>query len=304
MKDGFARLDPEHILFKQLAKEQPVWWQNICKNTHLYIDVRKNNSLDVYYNGGKIIDLSYSKYFQGSIHFKYIPVTSKNNYVPFLFSEGTIGIDKDKLDFIDLDNFSPEKMSEIQKLVSNYYPASSEKGIQAEFLLNNSSFIDSELQFKHKEKDFRFDLVWVDTGRNKLFVVELKTTKDSRLYFNERSRNSKKYDKIDAQLTEYRDFIKEHKLDLIEYYKKVLIIKKQLQILPEGLKNLNSLENFELEEKPILLVGDCTENWIERNSKRIDAKLQDIAYACFYQGKTTRTFRIPLKNEGNKHILS
>ena len=110
LKDGFARLDPEHILFKQLAKQQPVWWQNICKNTHLYIDVRKNNSLDVYYNGGKIIDLSYSKYFQGSIHFKYIPVTSKNNYVPFLFSEGTIGIDKDKLDFIDLDNFSPEKM--------------------------------------------------------------------------------------------------------------------------------------------------------------------------------------------------
>jgi hypothetical protein len=304
LKDGFARLDPEHVLFKKLIKEQPGWWQNICKNKSIYIDVRKDNSLDVYYNGGKIIDLSYTNNFQGSIHFKYIPIKSRNNYVPFLFSEGKIRVDKDKLDFIDLDNFSPEIISEIQKLVSNYYPANSEKGIQAELVLKNSYFIDSEFQFDHKEKDIRFDLVWVDIGLRKLFVVELKTTKDTRLYFDERSRDNKIYNKIDSQLSEYRDFIKEHKLDLFEYYQKVFIIKKRLQILPEGFSELNSLDDFEFEEKPILLVGDCTQNWIKENSERIDAKLQGIAYACFYQGEKTRTFRIPPKNQGNKHILS
>lgn len=67
---------------------------------------------------------------------------------------------------------------------------------------------------------------------------------------------------------------------------------------------MNSLESFEFEEKPILLVGDCTQRCITDNIERIDLKLRGVAYASFYQGEKTRTLRIPPKSQGNKHVLS
>ena len=309
MDDKFSKLDPEHKLFRQLLQKKPIWWQNIVKNVKnktLYVEIRKDNYIDVYYNGGAILHrLSYTNGFKGSIHFEYIPLImqGKNSYIPFDFSDDNIKIDTTDLSISeDINNFSANGISKFQKRIGMFFSPISEKGIQADFVLNNSGFLDTEFEYKTAKGNIRFDLIWVDIRLHKLFVVELKTINDPRLYFNDRSRDSKDYDKIDDQLNKYREFIREQSQNLLLYYEKVFIIKKQLGILPDGLNEVGSLSGFGFEERPILLIGDCNQIWIKDNHKRLNDFIKHTTYGCFYQGKGTREFKIPKKPTGNKFV--
>ena len=163
--------------------------------------------------------------------------------------------------------------------------------------------MDTEFQYANQNGNVRFDLVWVDVGMRKLYVIELKTIGDSRLYFSENSRDSEGSDKIDGQLRKYREFIRDQNQNLIDHYERVLLIKRKLGILPMGLQELYSLDGFNFEERPILLIGDCTQAWINENKTRMDSSINHIAYGCFYQGKNTRGFYVPKKTTGNKHIF-
>jgi hypothetical protein len=299
----FSKLNPEHKLFNQLMEKKPAWWENIKKNKSIYVEIRKDNYIDVYYNGGAILHLSYTAGFRGKIHFEYIPLASQDNYIPLRFSDNNhVEIDTSKVDFAKLDNFSINRLSVFQKRIGKFFPSSSEKGIQADFVLKNSAFLDTEFQYKNK--NVRFDLVWADVEMRKLYVVELKTIGDSRLDFNEKSRDRKSYDKIDAQLKKYQDFIREQNGNLLSHYERVFTVKKKLGVLPNGLQGLYSLDGFKFEERPILLIGDCTQFWIEKNYKRLNKAVQNVAYGCFYQGKNTRRFSIPTKNTRNRWVFT
>jgi hypothetical protein len=308
MDDKFSKLDPEHKLFRQLLQKKPIWWQNIVKsvkNKTLYVEIRKDNYIDVYYNGGAILNcLSYTDDFRGEIHFQYIPLASQRNYVPLAFLDNNIEIDmkKGEVDFAKLDNFSEDGIKAFQKRIGQFFPPSSEKGIQADFVLKNSAFLDTEFQYKTDKGSIRFDLVWVDVELSRLFVVELKTIGDPRLYFNEDSRGSQNYDKIDAQLKKYREFIREQNQNLLSHYERLFIIKKKLGILPDELQKRDSLSGFAFEERPILLIADCVQRWIDDNRSRLDEAIKDIAYGCFYQGKNTREFKIPKKSTVTKSV--
>jgi hypothetical protein len=284
---AFSKLDPEHKLFKELSEQKPIWWQNIVRNKNIYVEVRKDNYINVYFNGGAILKLSYTNGFKGKIHFEYIPLKprkSQNTYIPFTFSDNYLEIDTSKVDFAKVDNFSDNGISAFQKRIGKFFPPSSEKGMQADFVLKNSAFLDTEFQYKG---DIRFDLVWADVKLRKLYVVELKTIGDPRLYV----------DKIYVQLKKYRDFIQDHSQDLLSHYKRVFSVKKKLRVLPEGFRGLNSLDGFMFEERPILLIGDCTQAWIDDNSDRLNKAIRNIAYGCFYQGKNTRLFDIPRRTK-------
>ena len=292
-----------------MLQRNPRWWENIIKNVRnkkLYVDIRKDNYIDVYCNGGAILHrLSYTNGFKGSIHFEYIPLITqgKNSYIPFDFSDDNIKIDTTGLSISkDVNNFSANGISKFQKRIGMFFSPSSEKGIQADFVLKNSAFLDTEFQYKTDKRAIRFDLVWVDVDLSKLFVIELKTIGDPRLYFNKESRASKDYDKIDDQLNKYREFIQEQSQNLLFYYEKVFIIKKQLGILPDGLNKIDSLSGFGFEERPILLIGDCNQIWIKDNYKRLNDFIKHTAYGCFYQGKGTREFQIPENNTAHKFV--
>lgn len=309
MSEKFSSLNPDNKLFRQLLQRNPRWWENIIKNVRnkkLYVDIRKDNYIDVYCNGGAILHrLSYTNGFKGSIHFEYMHLITqgKNSYIPFDFSDDTIKIDTTGLSISkDVNNFSANGISKFQKRIGMFFSLSSEKGIQADFVLKNSAFLDTEFQYKTDKGAIRFDLVWVDVDLSKLFVIELKTIGDPRLYFNKESQASKDYDKIDDQLNKYREFIREQSQNLLSHYEKLFIIKKKLGILPDGLQGRDSLSGFAFEERPILLVADCTESWIKNNSHRLNEAIKHIAYGCFYQGKNTRRFNIPKKNTVNKFV--
>lgn len=45
-------LDAGHSLYQLLKGEQaPSWWKPLTKDHELYIEIRKKNVIDVYYNG-------------------------------------------------------------------------------------------------------------------------------------------------------------------------------------------------------------------------------------------------------------
>ena len=75
-----TKLNMNHGLFRKLLNESPKWWNNLKADPEIYIDVRKDNYLNVYHNGGSIMRLKGAKEFKAEIHIEYIPLTRESNY--------------------------------------------------------------------------------------------------------------------------------------------------------------------------------------------------------------------------------
>jgi len=287
-----TKLKTDHALFQKLKDDPPPWWENLKSDPELYIDIRKDNYLNVYHNGGSIMRLNGTKKYKAKIHIEYIPLNKTSDYLPFEFQDGNLSLNE--LKAIDINNFGKESLERIKKRVRKFYPNDSEKGIQGKYVINaknkskieNGFFIDTEFQYDNK----RIDMVWVDLRTKKIAFLELKTIGDERLYID----SNKTQETIDKQLSKYYEFARENKDTLIDYYNRIYCIKKDLGILPVFVKE-KSIEDYKLIEKPILLVGNCTEKWIEKNAKDLNNQLQDIAFGCLYQGKATYNFKIPYK---------
>jgi len=295
------KLRTDHGLFKRLAEDPPIWWKNLKADPDLYMDVRKDNYINVYYNGGSILKLGGGREYKAEIHFEYIPLQRDRNYVPFCFDDE--GIQLEKIESIAIDNFHSGVIEKIKKRIRKFYPNDSEKGIQGRYVTRTHALPDSDgffidTEFAHEDK--RIDLVWVDLKTSRIALVELKTIGDSRLYLDKQQSQ----ETIDKQLQKYYDFARQNAKTLTQYYTKIFSIKSELGLLPAyATREVESLDGFELIEKPILLVGDCSNKWIERHSPDIDGYLKDIAFGCLYRGKGTQSFEIPDKTSGHVHRL-
>lgn len=296
------KLNENHDLFSSLQKEPPIWWENLKRDQDIYIDIRKDNYVNAYYNGGAIMKLEYSRGYKGHIHFEYIPLQSAKDYVQYTFDNQDISLEK--IETVAVNNFEKDSLEKIKKRISHFYPKDSEKGLQGNYVVHSLNknnrkgfFLDSEFQFKFNSKNLRIDLVWIDIEKKRIAFVELKTIGDSRL-FNSRA----KKDTIEKQLSLYHQFIKEKSLELKEYYDKVIMIKTKLGLLPKTISE-SSLTCYEVIPKPILLIGDCTQEWINKNCKDINDKIRNVAYACFYQGSSSFDFYVPDTKQGNFYVF-
>jgi len=290
-------LDQEHGLFKTLKEKQPVWWLNLMSDKEIWADIRKNNKINVYYRSGSIMNLWFAKNdFRAKMHFEYIPIQEEKIHISFDFTGATLDLERSNFQIPALNDFEPDVLKKIKKRIYNHNSAGSEKSIQASFVLKNSGFIDTE--FQHRSS--RIDLIWIDKNFKKIFFVELKTIGDDRLYFGEDYNTDK--ENIAIQLKKYKDFVSEKNAELLKYYQKLFLIKKRLNILPKGC-DVENLDGYTIEEYPILLVGDCTQNWIKKNGTDLNEKIKDFSYGAFYQGVNTRHFYIPEKTKGNKFIF-
>jgi hypothetical protein len=302
---NFRRPNPEHPLFNHLVENKPIWWQNLLNDKELYINIRQDDHINVYHSGGSLLKLSFKKSFIAEISFEYVPLTKFKDYITLEFKNNDSDIFFPDMKTLALDNFGEKALSAVKSRIRRSFGPETEKGIQADFVLNNGCFIDTEFQ-PVSSSDTRFDLVWVDVKRKKIFVIELKTHKDKRLSFNpdkDESIECEGVGNIYKQLKKYHGFIEQHAADILEYYQAIFQIEKKLGVLPSGLTTIAGLNGFNIEPKPILLVGDCTQRWITDNAVRVNTKLKDIAYGCFYQGKSTRDFKIPEKTQGYRYIF-
>jgi hypothetical protein len=132
----------------------------------------------------------------------------------------------------------------------------------------------------------------MDTLVKKIVFVEVKTMGDRRLFNN----------KIIKQIEDYKDFITHFKPELLQYYKKILKIKRNLGILPDCIKKEN-IDDYEILEKPLLLFGDCEQLWIDRFSKELDEKIKAHAIGCYYFGKPNYSCEIINSSKQNRHIF-
>lgn len=272
------RLNTNDPLFDNLENNPPDWWQTLLKDEDIYIEIRKDNYIDVYFNGGNIIkELRFKGgAYTGKIHYKYL-LPENSEYIAYDFSSGgTSMIQKTSINLMDLNSFDDKNLRRIKANISRYYPATSEKGVQARFILQDDSrFIDSEFAYNKTDDKMRIDLVWLDLKQKKIVPVELKIMGDSRLYNNE----------IANQLQTYAAFFQNSQVELLNYYQKVFEIKKRLNILRDGLKQLNSLADFTIHTKPLLVIGGCTQEWIDSDiQKTIKNKLLPIAFGIYYYG--------------------
>ncbi len=288
------KLDVNHPLFNTLSNKHPIWWNELKSDRDLYIDVRKDNSINVYYNGASFIKLEYARNeFRAKIHPKFIPLDTGNEYISFEFYNGNIILPIIKS--MEINNFQERAIKAIKGRIKLINTDKSEKGIQGKFITKNYDsgekkgfFIDSE--FASGRDNLRIDMVWIDLQKKKFAFVELKTIGDTRLYLDKKQKN----ETIDEQLRKYSDFASSEKKDLKIYFNHVFQIKKKLGLLPIYVEE-TSLEEFELIEKPILLIGDCTIPWIKENAERINDSIEEIAFGSVYRGSGTNTFEIPYK---------
>jgi len=292
------KLNINHGLFQTLRNSPPEWWQNLVDDKELYIDARKGNYLNVYFNGGSLLKLKWNRKFLGEIHSKYIPLENEENYNKLEFSADKVKIGT--IEPISLNNFEPAILAKIKSRIKQYSDSKSEKGIQGNYVVKNNIknssgfFIDTEFMYSGN----RVDMVWVDILNKNIAFIELKTIGDNRLFTKANEKKS-----ITSQLASYEEMIKKEKSNLLEFYRKVFQVKKDLRLLPPQIK-IDSLSDFSILEKLILLIGDCTQNWINTNSKLINKKIIEVAFGSIYHGSKTFNFRIPFKNSHNLFRLS
>ena len=251
-KATFETLNPNAPLFSELKSGNYSWWENIKKDRRLYIEIRKNNYINVYFEGGNVAKLEYrskDKKIQAFTHRKY------------LYGNGTgyaeCSLDNDLETIINnIPNmYSGKKGYEKENL--------SEKYIQSQYIKNyHYNYIDSEFAYKDDSFDIRVDLIECINGE--LRFVELKTIDDGRML--------KKTDdnpEVVEQVKAYEDFISNYKKEIVEYYQKVWEIKKDLGLrIPEERPS-------SLAEKPLLLIFNRWTN-LEPRRKIHTKRLIDI----------------------------
>jgi len=256
----FTSLNPKNELFEKLKESSPSWWQFIKENIKqgsFYVDIRKDNSLNVYYNGGSLLKVTISRgsicckiheYYLGKVGSKYV------SYDP---------------------NYLHEDVDKIKTRIASRYSDTSENGIKARLICNpNANYIDSEFAYpeivgeikdKHEKevtayKTTRIDLTKLENG--KIVFVELKRIQDGRLLTNEYERGKPE---ILDQMEAYHRFIKAHKEEITVYYKTLFSIKRNLGILPKSMINITNIDDYKLGENVELYI----EPYTDLNTKRI-----------------------------------
>lgn len=216
----FDKLKVNARIFEEL-KKNPSWWVKFKNNPSLYIDIRKDNQVNVYFEGGSIARIHYCskhKKLQVFTHHKYLgePAPSKNN----LYVECSDRIE----------NICDDVMERIQTLYSqkkaeegiNAKEKWSEKFIQGMLVINSRTVhLDTEFAYNDAQDDIRIDLIQCRNGC--LTFIELKRMDDNRMLHATDNNPEVVY-----QMQGYKDFIARYRSELLEYYKKVFDIKVQL----------------------------------------------------------------------------
>lgn len=256
-----ASLNKEASIYKELAK-QPDWWKRLLSIKGVYVEIRKDDIVDVYYEGGRMAELKIKdKKLSATCHHKYlgrnVPTDSNPKYV----------------DCLEVLKNNPTLI--IQNIQANYSQKESkkeedisEKKIQGDMICRqNPIFIDSEFAHRYeigKRQTIRFDLVTIKD--NQLVFVELKRIKDDRML----NKNDDEPEILN-QMEKYQKFIKVNKDKLLEYYKALYEIKKALRLpVPEC-----EIEKLSVCEIPHLIIIDTYQHVDEKRNKRI-ARMKDI----------------------------
>lgn len=269
-------LDLKHRLYEILqSNKAPKWWPELKKDVELYIEIRKGNILDVYYQGGRMAEIKYNNSTQNitvTTHPKYLGYDNEykedeNYYKKSIKKDGTI-------EYVpiyqDCQEWLLNKKEELKANIRKHYSGdkdgekTSEKFIQGELIINGrDKYLDSE--FAHcfyvgDRNTIRIDMVKIEDGR--VVFEELKRIGDARL------RTSKGDPEIITQMNNYRIFLEKNKGVLTNYYRTLYKIKKHLGL---PVPKVDDVEKITVDPEPQLIIAHNYEKMGNKREERIKA---------------------------------
>lgn len=276
VKDDLININ--HPIYNILSSnDAPVWWSNIKKDSSIYIEIRKGNSLNVYYLGGCIAKIDYTirNGFKVVTHPKYLGRFEQSNpsWYNRRIKDGKVmyeAIYQDSTDWLS----SFEKLEQLKKNVVSVYSgdndgeSTTEKHIQGELIIKcRDIYLDSEFayrMFESQRNTIRIDLVKIENG--KFVFEELKRIMDGRL------RTKDGNPEILRQMGNYEGFLKQNHEALTRYYRILYEIKKHLGLPVPPISNIDSVC---VDPKPTLLIIN---NYRTNSSGRIDriSSIEDV----------------------------
>lgn len=242
----FEKINTKSALFAELKSGKYPWWDKVKRDPNLYIDVRKDNNINVYYEGGSVIKLHYCS--------KHKKIQAKT-HVKYLYGKG-----KGYVECADMLN---EKIDSIIERIPVFYSQKkggdkelwSETYIKGHIITKRPNHLDSEFAYTDDGINLQIDLVECVNGM--LRFVELKRIGDNRML----NKDETSPEVID-QINKYRKFIEKNKTELVRYYQTIWDIKHDLLDLP----NL-PLRPIDINPEPLLLIFN---NWTKVSSRRSD----------------------------------
>lgn len=271
-----SELKEDNQLFKFLAGEDaPKWWQDIKDRKELYIDIRKDNYISVYYLGASIAKIEMKrrqKRLSAITHPKYLGHNDHSDpkYYKERFDKKHNKIVYDPI-YQDCEEEIKNNLDGLLARAYNIYinrndkesknPENiAEKKIQGQIILNSRPlYIDSEFAHRYEEgerKTVRIDLVRVKEG--KIQFVELKRIQDKRML------HTVEEPEILTQIQEYKKFLSENKSDIIGYYKTLLRIKKNLSLPTPDVV----IDDIDIDTTPVLLIADYMLSTEKRTNRK------------------------------------
>ena len=245
-------LDPKAPLFTCLKENPPAWWEMLKNDPELYIDVRKDNMVMVYYQGGRVACLTYKRGrgISAKTHPKYVGAKSdKEQEIAKKLDAQLLTVIKSNIRA----NYSQKSDKDIQ-----------EKLIQGECVIRNRKlYLDSEFahrRYVNQNHTIRIDLVKI-IG-DEIIFEELKKINDNRL------RTTKGRPEIIDQMNAYREFILENQKVLEAYYKTLLQIKISLGL---PIPPVSEIENLHVRLEPELTIFNTYSRITNDRIKRIQA---------------------------------
>lgn len=289
-KKYFYTLDENHPLFKNLMESPPYWWSFLKEHTsqeypadeRLYINIRKDNTIDVYHQGGLLVAISYNENdYEFKTHYKY--ATDK---VDGANSELYVAINIDEVvNKVGFKNFLRRIHEHYSQKSKNGY---SEKYIQAE-IYSEGNYIDTEFAYigfpfeywmknrkngqlkKRTSKNIRIDLLRYDKEQNRLTFVELKRESDGRLLCAKNKKTGERPNpEILTQMKAYNAFVSDKQKDLLDYYIKLIQISKGIGLLNENIDTETLTFNTDVE----LLIQSPENPSIQRQKR--DKAIEEI----------------------------
>jgi hypothetical protein len=256
----FDILKPEAKIFQEL-KKNPSWWARFKNDSSLYIEIRKDNQVNVYFEGGSVARIHYCskhKKLQVFTHHKYLnlPAPSKSN--AYIECSGIIDEPKETNSEILVCDKVIERVKTCysQKHAINGIVDKekwSEKFIQGTLITQSSDFhLDSEFAYNDATDKNRIDLIRCDKGV--ITFVELKRIADGRMLHK-----TDKSPEIVDQMNRYKDFITKYSVELLAYYQKLYDVKAELGLpVPQ-------IRPSSINPEPHLLIFD---NWTKETTGR------------------------------------
>lgn len=252
-------LNPDARIFQEL-KKNPSWWTRFKKDSSLYIEIRKDNQVNVYFEGGSVARIHYcskQKKLQVFTHHKYLNESSSKSNLYVECSNSLMKPTKKDSEILVCD----EIISKVKECYSQKHAVNgvvdkekwSEKFIQGKLITHSAAVhLDSEFAYNDATSQNRIDLISCDNGR--ITFVELKRIADGRMLHK-----TDKSPEIVNQMNRYKAFISKYSAQLLAYYQKLYDIKLSLA-LP-----VPKVRPASINPEPHLLIFD---NWTKETTGR------------------------------------